>query len=412
MKLKDTDCKHAKPKAKPYKITDGKGLYLEVMPNKSKYWRLKYRINNKEKRLSIGVYPAIGLKEARVAALEAKELITANIDPSLDKQKKKALSKVSHDNTFEAVAREWYENRFNRWTNNYAKNVIDRLEKDIFPALGAYPINEIEAPLVLLVIRKIENRGAGEVAKRQLQKCGEIFQYAMATGKIKTDPTYGLNKALQPAKKKHYNTITFDELPEFLEVMERNDARLYQTTRNALKLMMLTFVRTSELINAEWSEIDFDKALWSIPAERMKMKRPHVVPLSHQAIEILKDQKLMTADWKHIFPSVVRPMQSISNNTILGALKRLGYAGRMTGHGFRALAMSTIKEKLNYRHEVVDRQLAHAQKSLIDAAYDRALYLDDRTKMMQEWADLIDSVSSENKVIHGRFYPSESNSIA
>jgi len=403
MKLKDSECKNAKGKAKPYKLGDGKGLYLEVTPKGAKYWRLKYRMGDKEKRLSIGVYPAIKLKEARQAMLEAKELIALGIDPSLDKQKKKALSKTSNANTFEAVAREWYENRKSRWTDNYAKNVIDRLEKDIFPHLGAYPISEIDAPFILTVIRKIENRGAVEVAKRQLQKCGEIFQYAIATGKIKQDPTYSLTKALQPMKKAHYNAITFDELPELLQDIERNDARLYKTTQNALWLMMLTFVRTSELINAEWDEIDLDKALWRIPAHRMKMKQPHDVPLSRQAIEILKDQKQIAGDWKHVFPSVVRPMQAMSNNTILGALKRLGYKGRMTGHGFRALAMSTIKEHLNYRHEVVDKQLAHKQKSQIDRAYDRALYMDERTVMMQEYADLIDSVSSAHTVIHARF---------
>ncbi len=403
MKLKDSECKNAEGKDKPYKLSDGKGLYLEVTPKGARYWRLKYRISGKEKRLSIGVYPAVTLKEARQAMLAAKELIALGIDPSLDKQRKKALSNNSNNNTFETIGREWYENRKSRWTPNYAKNVLDRLEKDIFPFMGAYPISEIDAPLILSVIRKIENRGAGELAKRQLQKCGEIFQYAMVTGKIKHDPTYRLSKALEPIKKKHYNAISFEELPELLSDIERNDARLYKTTQNALWLMMLTFVRTSELIKAEWSEIDFENALWSIPAHRMKMKKPHVVPLSRQALEILKDQKQIAGDWKHVFPSVVRPMQPMSNNTILGALRRLGYLGRMTGHGFRALAMSTIKERLGYRHEVVDKQLAHKQKSQIDQAYDRALYLDERTKMMQEYADLIDSVSSANTVIHARF---------
>lgn len=403
MKLTDTKCKNAKPARKTVKLSDSKGLYLEVTPSGSKYWRLKYRINGKEKRLSIGVYPSVTLKEAREATDDAKKLISVGIDPSLDKQKKKALSKTSSENTFEAVAREWYNNRKSRWTAHYAKGIMNRLEKDIFPHLGAYPIAEIEAPLVLLVIRKIENRNARELAKRQLQKCGEIFQYAIATGKAERDPTYGLTKALQPAQKTHYNAITFNELPEFLDVLERNDARLYQTTRNAMKLLMLTFVRTSELINAKWDEIDFDKAVWNIPAERMKMKRVHTVPLSKQALDILVSQKEVTSHWPHVFPSVVKPKQSMSNNTILSALKGMGYQGRMTGHGFRALAMSSIKEQLNYRHEVIDRQLAHAQKNKIDAAYDRAEFLDERTKMMQEWADLIDSLSSVNTVIHARF---------
>ena len=243
MKLKDSECKNAKGKAKPYKLGDGKGFYLEVTPKGAKYWRLKYRMGDKEKRLSIGVYPAIKLKEARQAMLEAKELIALGIDPSLDKQKKKALYKTSNANTFEAVAREWYENRKSRWTDNYAKNVIDRLEKDIFPQLGIYPISQIKAPMILACIRLIEKRNARELAKRQLQKCGEIFQYAISTGRIESDPTYKLSNALEPAIKNHYNAISIEELPEFLNIFERNDARLYPTTRHAMSLLNMRQMR-------------------------------------------------------------------------------------------------------------------------------------------------------------------------
>ena len=282
-------------------------------------------------------------------------------------------------------------------------SVIRRLEDDIFTELGRYPIKDINTPLVLQTIRKIENRNAKEVAKRQLQKCGEIFEYAIAIGKLERNPAHNLHKALEPVKKRHYAAINFNELPEFLNILDRNEARLYPTTQNAMKLLMLTFVRTNELINAKWEEFDFDNAVWNIPAERMKMKRPHLVPLSRQALEILRNQKTTTKHWEHVFPSVVRPRQSMSNNTILTALKGMGYKGKMTGHGFRALAMSSIKEQLNYRHEVIDRQLAHAQRDKTIAAYDRAEFINERTKMMQEWADLIDSLYIRNTVVHARF---------
>jgi integrase len=335
------------------------------------------------------------LAEAREVRLQARKLIDQGVDPSKEKQKKKVLAQTNSENTFEAVAREWFDNRKDRWRPRYADEVITRLENDIFPMIGVLPIIEIEPPILLQVIRKIENRGAHDLAKRQLQKCGEIFRYAIACGKAVRDPSRDIGDALKPVKKGHFAALDVKELPEFLNAIERNDARLYRSTRNALKLIMLTFVRTSELINAEWSEIDFDNAVWTIPAERMKMGKEHIVPLSKQSIDILSDQKEIAGQWPLVFPSAVKPRKSISNNTILGAIKRLGYQGRMTGHGFRALAMSTIKQELGWRHEVVDRQLAHTPKSKVDKAYDRALFIEDRTKMMQEWADYIDKTFSQ-----------------
>lgn len=391
MALTNTACLNAKPKDKVYKLYDGNGLFLLVKPNNKKHWRLKYYHHKKERLLALGAYPLVSLADARKKTQEARVLLEQGIDPVIHKRKLVQNEISNAEDTFEFVANEWFENRKSRWTERYAQGVMNRLTNDIFPQIGRYPIDQIEPPMVLAAVRLIEKRNAKELARRQLQKCGEIFQYAIATGRIKYDPTYKLSKALEPVKKSHYKAISSDELPEFLEVLEKNHARLFPTTRNAMTLMMLTFVRTSELINAEWKEIDLDNGLWSIPAERMKMKRPHKVPLSNQAVEILKDQKNYTANWDHVFPSPVRPKQSMSNNTILGALKRMGYKGRMTGHGFRSLAMSTIKEKLHYRHEVIDRQLGHVQKNKIDRAYDRADYIDDRTVMMQDWADYIDS---------------------
>ena len=397
MKLSDIQCKSAKSKEKPYKIGDGGGMYLEVMPNGSKYWRLKYRVKAdgkwKEKRLAIGVYPEITLKQARERRDEARRLLDEGRDPSFEKKRQQAMAEKNRENTFKALALEWYENRKDRWRPRYAAEVIIRLENDIFPQLGDYPITEIEPPLLLRVIRSIENRGAHELAKRQLQKCGEIFRYAIAVGKADRDPSNDIKEALKPIKKGHFASIDPSELPELLSVLNSNKARLYPTTINAMKLMLLTFVRTSELINATWDEIDFENRKWLIPAKRMKMDKDHIVPLCDQAIEILKEQSEIAGKWPHLFPSPNKPRQSISNNTILVALKRMGYQGRMTGHGFRALAMSTIKQELGYRHEVVDRQLAHVPRNKIDKAYDRAQFLDERTVMMQEWADYIDKVS-------------------
>lgn len=400
MKLNEIKCRNAKPFPAPTKsvkkISDGQGLALWIMPNGSKYWRFVYRYNNKQKTLALGVYPEVSLKEAREMRAKYRKMVRDGLNPGLERRKAKVMSKVSNLNTFKAVAVEWHENRRHIWSDRYAAEIMNRLERDIFPHMGDLPIREIEPPYLLSVIRKIENRGAYELARRQLQKCGEIFRYAIACGKAVRDPSNDIREALKPVKKNHFAALDVRELPEFVQAIERNDARLYQTTRNALNLMMLTFVRTSELIKATWDEIDFDNAEWVIPAERMKMGKEHIVPLSRQAIDILKSQKLLTDHWPYVFPSHFRPRNPISNNTILGAIKRLGYQGRMTGHGFRALAMSAIKQELGYRHEVVDRQLAHVPRSKVDKAYDRAMFLDDRKVMMQEWADYIDGLKYIN----------------
>ena len=397
MKLNNTICKNAKPldfpSKSPRKLADGEGLYLWVMPNGAKYWRLKYRSNGSPKEYSMGVYPEVSLKEAREEKAKARKLLTQGKDPSREKKRKKLLSKQNSENTFEVIARGQHANRKDRWRPRYAQEVINRLENDIFSEIGSYPIKDIEPPLLLEVIRKIEKRGAYELAKRQLQKCGEIFRFAIAEGKAVRDLSRDIGDALKPVKKSHFAALDVSELPDFIKAIGKNDARLYRSTRNALWLIMLTFVRTSELINARWDEIYFDRAEWVIPAERMKMGKEHIVPLSRQVIEILHDQKEIAGRWPLVFPSSVKPQKSISNNTILGAIKRLGYQGRMTGHGFRALAMSAIKQELGWRHEVVDRQLAHTPKNKIDKAYDRALFLEDRKKMMQEWADYLDEVS-------------------
>lgn len=406
MKLSDKTCKAAKAQEKPYKLADGGGLYLEVMPNGSKCWRMKYRYLGKEKRLAFGVYPVISLADARTARDRAKKLLAQGIDPSGAKKEERREAIRNAENTFKAVALEWHEKQLSRWTPNHALNVTRRFEVDIFPFVGNRPIAEIDPPELLdEVLRRIEKRGALDVTARVKQICGQVFRYGIATGRCQRDPTADLKGALKPNQTQHFACLDIKEMPEFLDKLEKNDARLFHRTRRAIRLLMLTFVRTNELISATWDEFDLDNALWEIPGWRMKMRNPHIVPLSRQAVALLREQKEETGhlNTPWVFPSQVRPKDPMSNNTILFAIGRMGYKKRMTGHGFRALAMSNIKEKLGYRHEVVDRQLAHAHKSKIDRAYDRAQFLDERTMMMQEWADFIDALASGGKVVVGNF---------
>jgi integrase len=267
---------------------------------------------------------------------------------------------------------------------------------DVFPELGNRPVADIAAPDVLALVRKVEKRGAHEMARRAVQYCSQIFRYAIVTGRTDRDPAADLRGALKPYVKGHYAAIDADELPAFLLALQNNNARLFLQTRLAVHLMMLTFVRTGELRQAQWEEFDLDGRQWTVPRLHTKMKRTeHIVPLSKQAVSILREMHKLTGQWDLVFPNQVHPKKPMSENTLLSALQRLGYKGKMTGHGFRALAMSTIKEKLGYRHEVVDRQLDHAQRNKIDAAYDRAKFLDERKKMMQEWADYLDQVAAQ-----------------
>lgn len=404
MSLTDIMCRNAKPKDKQYKLFDGNGLFLLVKPNGKRHWRLKYYLLGREKLLALGPYPLVSLAEAREARDEAKKLLAAGKDPVLNKKDMKLKAVRNAQNTFQAVALEWHENQLEGWSENHAKNVKKRMDMDLFPYIGNRTIADIEPPELLDVLRRIEKREAYHVTARAKQIAGQVFRYGVATGKCKRDVAADLKGALKVAKTSHYPALEIKEMPQFLQDLSANKPRLYDRTRRGIKLLMLTFVRTTELIEAKWPEVDFERGVWEIPAERMKMGKPHIVPLSRQVIEILKEQQEETGhldtDW--ILPSQIRPKQPMSNNTLLFAIGRLGYKGRMTGHGFRALAMSTIKERLGYRHEVVDRQLAHAHKSKIDRAYDRAQFLDDRTKMMQEWADYLDAVTTTDKANIGK----------
>lgn len=390
MKLTDTRCRNIKPNVKHQKLFDGGGLYLEVTPTGSKIWKLKYRFLKKEKKLSIGSYPIISLKEAREKRDEAKKLILNNIDPSLAKQQIQKQAFTDAQNTFERIALEWHEVFRSKWSIQHGDLILKRLKRDIFPKMGQIPIKQITPSILLNVLKQIEKRGVFETTKRNRQYCGQIFRYAVAKGLLDRDVSVDIIGAFTHVRVKHFAALEGDDLPEFLNKLNMNEARLFPQTRIAIKLMLLTFVRTNELLNAKWKEINFNEKVWIIPAERMKMRKAHIVPLSTQTVQLFENLKAFGGDWEHCFLSHINPKKTMSNNTILYALYRMGYKGKTTGHGFRSLAMTVIKEKLGYRHEVVDRQLAHSHRNSVDAAYDRAQFLNERKKMMQDWADYID----------------------
>lgn len=388
MSLTDTEAKNAKPLEQPYKLTDGEGMYLLVKPNGGKYWRLKYRVAGKEKVLALGVYPAIKLQAARKRRMEARELLTAGKDPGGERKAEKRYKRVLAANTFQAVAREWYDNQCEKWSAAHAGAVLKRLEDELFPGLGARPIAEIDAPELLDVLRGIERRDVLELVSKVRIIAGQVFRYAIATGRAKYDPSRDLRGALKTREVQHYARLSEAELPEFLVKLETFNGEAL--TRLAIKLLVLTFVRTGELRGATWTEFDTDKREWRIPAERMKTRAEHLVPLSAQAIEVLEQLKEITGEREQVFPNEHHPKRSMSENTILFALYRMGYQGRATGHGFRATA-STILNEQGWDADVIERQLAHKEANKVRAAYHHSEYLAERKKMMQGWADFLDA---------------------
>lgn len=394
MPLTDSQCRTAKAKSNRYKLSDYDGLYLEIMPTGSKSWRLKYRLNKKESRITLGAYPQVSLAEARQRKLEVKAELMKGLNPVLTKIEKDALANFSASQTFELVAREWHTKNIEKWKPDYAQTVLHRLEKYLFPDLGMFPINSLKPIIILRCLQKAEVT-APDLTRRLKGYCHHIFVYAIVTELAENDPTYGLEKALKEYRKGHYASISVDRLPTFLIDLHEYKPNLTRQTFLAIKFMFLTFIRTREMIKATWDEFNFEKSLWSIPAERMKMKRPHLVPLPRQAIDILLELRQMNGNCKYVFAGFYDRRKHMSNCTIIVALKRMGYKGRMTGHGFRALAMGILKEKLGYNHELVKKQLAHAPKSSVDAAYDRAEFLPQRTEMLQRYADYLDSVHIE-----------------
>jgi integrase len=392
MSLTDAAVRNAKAKAKAYKLADGGGLFLWVQPTGGKWWRYKYRFAGKEKLLAVGSYPDTSLAEARERHAQARKVLAAGNDPGEVKKEAKRQAILKSENTFEALAREWYESRKHKWVTSYSKSMMVRLEKNMFPKLGHRPINDITAPEILSVVRVVEKRGALDLAQRLMEASGQIFRYAIATGRAERSPVTDLRGALKPPVRKHQAHLKADELPEYLIKLEAYDGS--KQTQLALKFLLLTFVRTAELRGAEWKEVDMEKAEWRIPAERMKMKEQHIVPLSKQAIAVLKELEPITSQWQYVFPNQHKPSGCMSENTMLYALYRMGYHSKATGHGFRATA-STILNEHGYSPDVIERQLAHAERNQVRAAYNHAQYLPERRKMMQWWADYLDSIAAK-----------------
>lgn len=394
MKLTDNKIRNLKPREKQYKVSDGKNLFLIITPNGSKYWRYKYIFNEKEKTLAIGVYPNITLSQAREKRNEAKQQLANGNDPSFIKQTKQLIRKQTAQNTFEAVAREWHSKFLSKWSEKYAIKTVDRLEKNIFPWIGNKPISEVTSMELLKLLQKIEARGARETAHRVLQICGQIFRYAIVTAKVEIDPSAALKGALEPVPKNHYASITNpEEIGKLLRSIDSYNG--YLVTKYALKLSALLFVRPGELRAAEWSEFNFDNAEWRIPAAKMKMKSVHIVPLSTQAIAILRQLQQITGQQKYLFPGLVNSYRPMSDNTITCALRRLGYtSNEMTAHGFRSMACTILNEQ-GWNRDAIERQLAHMERNHIRAAYNYAEYLTERRKMMQEWADYLEKLKNQ-----------------
>lgn len=393
MKLSDSTCRSAKPRLKPYKLADGHGLYLYVKPDGTRTWRQKYYHHGKEGLLTHGPYPVVGLADARQKREDARRLLADGLNPATAKKKAKLEAVEKQATTFKAVALEWHSIQRASWSAEHAAGILTRLEKDLFPLLGDQPLADISPAELLRTLRRIEQRAAFYSAGRARALAGSIFRYGRVTGKCKHDPATDLRGALRSKRTQHFAALDKKTLPEFLAALNANQARLYPRTINAIKLSMLTFQRPGEIRQARWDEIDFEKALWTIPAHKMKMRRSHLVPLSKQAMEVLKAQKLeakaLNSPW--VFPSQIKPKQPMSDGTVNCALKRLGYSQEMTAHGFRALARTTIREDLKIDADVIERQLAHKASGPLGEAYDRAQFIEERTLMMQHWADYLDT---------------------
>lgn len=417
MALTDLEVKRANATEKAAKLADGSGMYLLVQPDSvkinekkkrvivpgAKYWRLDYRFAGKRKTLALGVYPDVSLSEARGRREAARKLLANGVDPGDIKKARKTASVALTENSFEIVAREWFLKHEPNWKENHSNKIIRRLEMDIFPWIGARPAGEILAPELLATIRRIESRGALETAHRALANCGQIFRYAVATGRAQRNPAADLRGALPPAKGGHFASITDPKaIGELLRDLDGYQGAL--VTRCALRLSPLVFLRPGELRKAEWAEIDLDKAEWRIPAARMKMNALHIVPLSDQAVAILREIQPLTGAGKYVFPGARTDTRPMSENAVLAALRRMGYTtDEMTGHGFRSMA-STLLNEQGFNRDAIERQLAHAERDGVRAAYNYAEYLPDRKRMMQAWADYLGGLAKGADVIplHGR----------
>ncbi len=373
-----------KPQAKPYKVSDAHGLYIYVRPTGTKSWRQKYRFNGKEKLLTHGKYPLVSLVEARELRDKALRLLHEGVDPSLVK----LGQKLSRANTFGVIAKEWHEKESINWKPSHSQKVWRQLESDILKHLRDSPIDSISPTELLSVLEKIEKRGALDIASRQRQRCEAIFRHAILTERASHNPATQLVGVMKTKRVEHRKALKLEELPEFLDQLERTSA--HQVVKIATKILIHTFVRTGELRGAKWDEIDFDKQIWSIPAERMKMGREHLVPLSEEVVSLLKQVKDINGQREYVFASPQRPKQPLSENAILNLIYRMGYKGKATGHGFRATASSALNE-MGHNPDAIERQLSHTEKNKVKAAYNRAEYFGERKKIMECWSKLIQS---------------------
>lgn len=395
MPLTDTAIRKVKPTDKAQRLFDGGGLYLEVSPAGGKWWRLKYRYGGKEKRLSLGTYPDTGLADARAKRDQARKLLAAGADPGEHRKAEKAAGEDRAANSFEVLAREWHAKQAQIWVKDHGDRIMLRLENDIFPWLGKRPIADLTAKELLTTASRIADRGATESAHRTLQNCGQIFRFAIATGRAERNPVADLRGALPPVKQTHLAAITDpNKVGGLLRAMDAYAGSF--VTRCALRLAPLVFVRPGELRQAEWTEIDLDAGEWNIPAEKMKMREPHLVPLSAQSVAILSELQALTGRGRYVFPSARSPQRPMSNNAVLSALRRMGFdKDEMSGHGFRAMARTILDETLHFRPDYIEHQLAHAVKDPNGRAYNRTAHLTERRKMMQAWADYLDALRAD-----------------
>jgi integrase len=397
MPLTNTTIRNAKAGKKTLKFFDERGLYLEVSPTGGKWWRLKYRFGGKEKRLSLGIYPDVALKDARDRRDDSRKLLADGIDPSEYRKATKAAQTDRNANSFELITREWFAKYSPTWAPNHGTRLIRLFERDIFPWLGSKPISEITAPDLLAVLRRIEARGALDTSHRALGNCGQVFRYAVATGRCQRDPSSDLRGALPPVRGKHFAATTEPKLfAAILRAMDGYEGML--TVRCALRLAPLLFVRPGELRSAEWKDIDLDTAQWCYTAS--KTKTPHIVPLARQAVAILRELQPLTGNGRFVFPGARSNKRHMSDNAILAAMRRMGIdKTEMSGHGFRAVARTILDEVLGVRPDFIEHQLAHAVRDPNGRAYNRTAHLPERREMMQQWADYLDKLKAKAPII-------------
>lgn len=397
MPLSDPEIKSLRPGEKTTRHWDAGGLYLELTPTGAKKWRFKYRFQGKEKLLSVGLYPTVPLKQARILRDEMKVLLTKGLDPSVMRKAKKASSINAKEGCFEIIAREWLEQQSPVWANTHAKKVVRRMEKDVFPWIGNRPATEIQAPDLLAVFRRIESRGAKDTAHRAAQTCSQIFRFAISIGKATRDPVADLRGALAPVQQSHFPTIIDPiAIGGLLRAIESYTGAY--VTRFALQLAPLVILRPGELRHGEWSEVNFETAEWRIVAEKMKGRAYHVIPLSRQALHVLNEVYPLTRESRYIFPSARSIQRPMSEGAVIAALRRMGYqSGDMTGHGFRSMASTLLNESGKWSRDAIERQLAHGERNAIRAAYNHAEYLSERREMMQWWADYLDNLKDSTR---------------